>query len=149
MENSTKWGLNKMADVFKCIFFNENIGNLTKIPLKLFPAGLVDDTSTAVDAVVRCSQVTRYQLNQYRPRSMTPYVLTKPLWSTSKWKLVFILNKQFLYIHILVALGKDITFATVESSIRDNDMPTLDQTMACSIQAASYCQKQCSHWVLS
>ena len=44
----THWGRDKMDDIFKCIFFNENISILIQISLKFVPKGPFDKNAALV-----------------------------------------------------------------------------------------------------
>ena len=44
----THWSSDKMADIFKCIFLNENFWIANKIPFQYVPYGLIDNISALV-----------------------------------------------------------------------------------------------------
>ena len=54
-----------------------------EIVLRWMPLDLTDDKSTLVQVMAWCRQATSHYLNQYWPRSLPPYVVTRPQWVNS------------------------------------------------------------------
>ena len=58
---------------------------LAKFYLSRMSLNLTDDKSTLVQVMAWCRQATSHYLNQCWPRSMSPYVVTRPQWVNSSW----------------------------------------------------------------
>ena len=54
--------------------------SLYQIALRLMPLVLTGDTSTLVQVMAWCHQATSHYLNQYWPRSLSPYDVIRPQW---------------------------------------------------------------------
>ena len=63
---------------FHMHFLMKKLWNLIKISLKC--GGLIDDKSTLVEIMAWCCVAAGHYLNQWWPRSMIPYGVTKPQW---------------------------------------------------------------------
>ena len=57
------------------------------------PLNLTDDKSTLIQVMAWCHQATSHYLSQCWPRSMSPYVITKPQWV----KLSFLISHTIWY----------------------------------------------------
>ena len=68
---------------FKPILEINGWGITCEIALKWMSVNLADDKSTLVHVMAWCRQATSHYLSQWRPRSMSPYGITRPQWV--KW----------------------------------------------------------------
>ena len=59
------------------------------------PVDLADDKTTLVQVMAWCRQATSHYLSQYWPRSISPYVVTRPQWV--KWAAVTWLKRGYQY----------------------------------------------------
>ena len=81
----THWSLGDMAVIEKVYFFklivhNNNLGAHCEIAIMWMPQNLIGEKSKLVQAMAWCRQATSHYLSQYQPRSMSPYVVTRPQW---------------------------------------------------------------------
>ena len=76
----THWGRDKMGDIFKCIFSNENVWILMKIALKFVPKGPINDIPALVRLLTHVC-VTRPQWVKTENGVGT----LKSVWSFSRW----------------------------------------------------------------
>ena len=93
-----------------------------EIALRWMSWDLRDDKSTLVQAMAGCHKATNHYLSEYWPRSMSPYVVTRPQWVNS--------------------------LRPGDANMRHYNKPTLLQIMACRLFGArplsepvlQYCQ---------
>ena len=64
--------------IFKLMLVNGAWCIFCEIVLRWMYIYLIDDKSLLVQVMAWCRQAIRHYLNQFRPRSMSPYVATKP-----------------------------------------------------------------------
>ena len=108
--------------IFKRILVTDCWSISCEISLILMSLDCTDDQSTLVQVMAWCRQATSHYLRQCWPRSLLPYVVTRPQWVIS-----------------LCSSG-DIWFHRTWS--------TLVQVMACCLMAPSHYLNQC-WWILN
>ena len=85
-------GLHFADDIFKCIFFNENLGILIKISLKFVPAGPMNNLITLVWMMTLSRKAKSHYLKQWWHSLQIHICVTRPQWvkytdkNTSQWK---------------------------------------------------------------
>ena len=83
----THWSLEHVAVILSVIFqLNSQIDSLStcyEITLKWMSQHLLDNKSTLVQVMAWCRQATSHYLNQFWPRCMSPYGVTRPQWVNS------------------------------------------------------------------
>ena len=85
-------GLHFADDIFKCIFFNENLGILIKISLKFVPEGPMNNLITLVWMMTLSRKATSHYLKQWWHSLQIHICVTRPQWvkytdkNTSQWK---------------------------------------------------------------
>ena len=66
--------------IFKLISVTDGWGISCETAVSWMSLGLTDDKSTVVQVMVWCCQATSHYLSQCRPRSVSPYSVTRPHW---------------------------------------------------------------------
>ena len=85
----THWPLADLREIwekviFKLILMIGGWGIFCKIALRWMSMDLTDDKSTLVQMMAWCRQATSHYPSQCWPRSMSPYVVTRPQWVNNK-----------------------------------------------------------------
>ena len=66
--------------IFQIISVIDSWGISCELALKWMSHDLTDDKSTLVQVMAWCHQATSHYLSQCRPRSLSPYGVTRPQW---------------------------------------------------------------------
>ena len=72
------WNLNLV--IFKLTSRVDTLSISGEIALRWMPQDFTDDKSTLVQVMAWCRQATSHYLGQCRPRSISPYGVTRPQW---------------------------------------------------------------------
>ena len=66
--------------IFQIISVTDGWGISCELSLRWISLDLTDDKSTLVQVMAWCRQATSHYLNQWWPRSLSPYGVTRPQW---------------------------------------------------------------------
>ena len=122
-------------------------GIFCKLALRWIPLDVIDANSTLVQVMAWCRQATSHYLNQWWPRSLSPYGITRSQWATDPYG-----TSNSTNIYILELTQWPLGDVAVEIALRPvphnltNDKSTLvwtGQVMAWFHQATSHYLSQC------
>ena len=80
----------RRGNYFKCIIFKLIMQNTSfrahcEIALMWMPQNFTDEKSTLVRVMAWCRQATSHYMSLCRPRSLSPYGVTRPQWVNTLW----------------------------------------------------------------